>query len=119
MLFCYPLLKLIHQLRLQLAKEKLDRARVEAQLKNQHKESLRQEILHTENLKTLHEQDVEHLQRKITDLLQELKGEKEDHARTKRGLEHLRTHFASLPIERTAGQSGAVVKNQLTKLQYS
>lgn len=112
-------LKEMHQLRLQLDKERLEKTRVEITLKNKHKDSLQQEILHTENLKALHEQDVAYLQKKISELSDELKTEKDDHARSKRGLEHLRKHFASLPIDGATGPAKPVAKDQLTRLKYS
>ncbi|XP_064639110.1 coiled-coil domain-containing protein 160 homolog [Lineus longissimus] len=88
----------IQMLRIDLDRERRERRRKELDLEEQNQASAREQILREERVDLLHEQEVVKLHDQIHKLEEELAKEKQDHATTKRGLDHLRTHFASLPF---------------------
>jgi predicted nucleic acid-binding Zn-ribbon protein len=93
----------IQMLRIDLDHEKHERRRKEFELDEQNQEVAREQILREQKVDLLHEQEVVKLHEKIQKLEEELGKEKSDHVTTKRGLDHLRTHFASLPLGGTGG----------------
>ena len=74
-------------------------------------------MLHEEKFKSEHELALTQLRKRVIDLELALDQEKQDHARSKRGLEHLRTHFASLPYleQDDSKRVNMVVEDQLKK----
>ena len=69
-------------------------------------------------MKVIHDEDIQYLQQTIEELTKELDKEKQDHERTKRGLNHLRQHFSSLPLEGDTASKGLVAEDQLKKWTY-
>lgn len=104
-----------HKLQLHSDKERIERKKVELDLRNQQKDAMRDIETREEHLNILHENDIQYLRNKILEAKEELETEKQDHARTKRGLDHLRTHFANVPLSGDNPGHGAVVKDQLMK----
>ena len=111
-------LKKILELQKEADLERLQREEIETTLTLQSQEALREQILREENLKTLHAEDMRCLQNKISELRELLTKEKKDHERTKKGLYHLRTHFASLPLTEEAATNNVVASDQLKQWTY-
>jgi chromosome segregation ATPase len=111
-------LKDIHELRVATDHERLDRKKAELELQHLTQESLRERRIREENLKMMHDEDIQFLQKTIEELSEELEREKRDHERTKRGLNHLRQHFSSLSIHDEQPAEGLVRDDQLKKWTY-
>ena len=105
-----------HEAKVKLDKERLERKGVEMSLERQTKEAVREQMTKEEKVRSECERKVNAMERKMEEMKQELQEEKKAHARTKKGLEHLRTHFASLPFSGEA--SGMVVEDQLQKWTF-
>ena len=110
-------LKELHDLRIEFDKEKLSKQKLEIDLQAQNKKSQIEANLLEENLKVQHESEVLTLRERIGDLEMEFEKEFQDHARTKRALEHLRVHFSSLPLT-PGGATNMVTQDELTKLDF-
>lgn len=108
----------IHKQQVELDKERLARKRAEMDLESERGESLRAQQLQEAKLQLAHDQETLALQEKMAILDLELKQEREDHERSKRGLDHLRQHFSSLPLAGEYVAAGAVMNDQLTKWTY-
>lgn len=105
----------MHDLRTYANKERLEKVKLEIDATTLQAESEQQMLLCEENLKSAHAHDLEYMQNLVDELTDELKKEKSDHQRTQKGLEHLRTHFASLPLSGERAPPGAVLQNQFQK----
>ena len=113
------LAKETHALQLELDRERIERRRLEILLEDHNAETLKALRLQDSKLRVQHETEVGVLQRKLKELTLELHEERKDHTRTKRGLDHLRTHFSSLPLEESDTTSqGPVVTDQLIEFTY-
>ncbi|XP_013402466.1 leucine zipper putative tumor suppressor 1-like [Lingula anatina] len=85
-------------------------------MENQKQEFLREHRLREENIKLLYENDISDLQRDLVSVTAELEKEKQEHYMTKKGLEHLRKHFSSLPTE--SASSAFISETDVTNLDY-
>ena len=108
----------IHELRVASDRERIDRKKAELELQRQTQEALRERRIHEENLKLMHDEDIQYLQKTLEELGVELDSEKKAHERTKRGLNHLRQHFSSLPMDDQLSPEGLVKDDQLQKWTY-
>lgn len=105
----------MHDLRACANKERLDKAKLEIDTATLHADLEQEMLLREENLKSAHTHDLEYMQNLVDELTRELEKEKLDHQRTRKGLEHLRNHFSSLPLSGEGAPPGAVLQNQLKK----
>lgn len=108
----------IHKLRMEVDKEQLKRKHMEIVMEKQHQEATQELYMHEENLKLHHEQDIEYLKRKIGELQSDLLDERKSHERSKKGLEHLRQHFSSLPMADVDVSGARSEPDQLTNWTY-
>lgn len=108
-------MKEAHEVAVKYNKEKLEKTTVTNNLKQQTAESLQQHMLREDKIKLAYDRETNSLQRKLAETQAELEKERKEHSRTKRGLEHLRTHFASLPF---TGEGEMVVEDQLKSWTY-
>ena len=69
------------------------------------------------NITTKFEIEMNDLKEVIRDLTVELQEEKKLHNASRRGLEHLRKHFSSLPLSDVL-PSGAVTHNQVDRINH-
>ncbi|CAL1542092.1 unnamed protein product [Lymnaea stagnalis] len=81
-----------------LDKERLTRQNLESQLLQAANNALREKALIEKNMATKYEIEICDLQEVVRDLTAELQEERKLHAAAKRGLDHLRKHFSSLPL---------------------
>ena len=105
----------MHDLRTYANKEHLEKAKLEIDTAALHADLEQEMLLREENLKSAHAHDLEYMQNLVDELTRELEKEKSDHQRTRRGLEHLRNHFSSLPMSGEGAPPGAVLQSQLRK----
>ncbi len=115
--------KEVHNLRLELDKERIDRKNVEFDLENQQRDALRQMELREEKLKLLHEGDINFLHNQVEELTRELEEEKKDHQRSLKGLQHLRNHFSGVSfgengVQDSDKKANVVAKDQFKKWSY-
>lgn len=94
-------------------KERLVRKKMQLELKNKNKDMLQEIQLHEDNLRSMHEQDIQIFQRRILHLEDELTKERADHSRNKKGLDVLRTHFASLPYAGESEKKSMITQDEL------
>lgn len=112
-------LKENHKLRVAVDHERISRKKAELELQCHTREALREQKVHEEHLKMMHEEDIQFLQKTVEELTSELEKEKENHERTKRGLNHLQQHFSSLSLDGVDNKVENVVKeDQLKKWTY-
>ena len=111
-------LKELRDTRVLLDSERLEKKRLEIDLQNQNKEVLREWHLREDNLKLLHQEDIGYLRKQNTKISRQLEQEKKDHHRTQKALEHLRLHFANLPLAGEDKPRAVVTSDQLKKWTY-
>lgn len=100
--------KEIQRLRLELDEERLLRLNLETRLERERNMLLGEQRLLEQRFATEHGKRMAEMAEKVEDLSKELKKEMKEHQRTSKGLEHLRMHFASLPMtgENSGTRSG-------------
>lgn len=81
-----------------LDEERLNRQKLESDLHQAKQDLIREATLLERNLKSKYETEISDLQEVVKDLTVELRNERQLHEASKRGLEHLRRHFSSLPL---------------------
>lgn len=89
----------VKKTRIALDKERLLRQKLEAELLEGKQNILREIRLMERNAQSKHEIEVIELNEVIRDLTAELRDERKLHEASKRGLDHLRKHFSSLPLD--------------------
>jgi len=107
-----------HKLQLNSNKDRIARKKLETILTNQEAEVKRGLDLVLGKMKVKHDSEVGLLQKKIMELAQELTEEKKEHERTKKGLDHLRLHFAGVHFGTADEEFGPVTQDQLSSLNY-
>ena len=99
-------------------KERLDRERIEFQLKSLEQQALCEKMAMEQTIKMECQSEISKLHKRINDLSDELEKEKRFHYITKKGLDHLRQHFASLPLSNIVPPN-AVNSDQISKFSYT
>lgn len=99
-------------------KERLDRERIEFQLKSLEQQALCEKMAMEQTIKMECQSEISTLHKRINDLSDELEKEKRFHYITKKGLDHLRQHFASLPLSNIVPPN-AVNSDQISKFSYT
>ncbi|KAK7090330.1 coiled-coil domain-containing protein 160-like isoform X2 [Littorina saxatilis] len=103
--------------RIALDKERMARQQLEIQLQEASQEIAREKMLAEENAKTRYEHHIHRLQEELVKAEYELEGERQLHSQNKRALEHLRNHFASLPL-RDVLPPGVVDRDQVAFIDH-
>ena len=90
--------------------DRIEKKRMELELQ-EHGRTMIETAAHLDaKLRANHERETSLLNRAVVDLKEELEEEKQAHAAARRGLDHLRTHFASQPLDQV------LVPDQLSNL---
>ncbi|CAG5124544.1 unnamed protein product [Candidula unifasciata] len=100
-----------------LEKERLWRQKLEAELLESKHNLLREIQLVERKAQTKREMEVNDLNEVIRDLVVELRDEKKLHDASKRGLQHLRKHFSSLPLQHIIG-ANAVTEDEVQHIDH-
>ena len=106
-------MNLIYEQVLKLDKERLERKKLEQDLSHKDSEAKAEMKLNQDKLEILHQNEVKKLQHVIGKLQESLATEIKEHQRTKKGLDVLRNHFASLPYAGEERRRNMVVDDQL------
>ena len=111
--------KEVQNLKLEQDREKLSRIKIEEDFQEYEDKYARKIDLLKDRLNSRHQVQVDKLRKEIEDLKSELQDERQNHQRSKRALDHLRTHFASTNLEiETSIVPGPVTQDQLPKWTY-
>ncbi|BFZ06769.1 hypothetical protein BsWGS_09808 [Bradybaena similaris] len=100
-----------------LDKERLLRQKLEAELLEGKQNILREIQLVEKNAQSKHEMEVTELNEVIRDLTVELRDERKLHEASKRGLDHLRKHFSSLPLDYIM-RANTVIENEVQHINH-
>ncbi|RUS78880.1 hypothetical protein EGW08_013355 [Elysia chlorotica] len=103
--------------RIALDSERLDHQKLQCDLAEFRRNSEHNQKLVERDIQTRYEIEVNDLQDVVKDLTLELQKEKQQHEATKRGLDHLRLHFSSLPL-REVLPPGAVEADQVGRVDH-
>ena len=106
----------VQEIRLGSDKERMDRTKLELKLESLQREALAEKMAAVESVKLECQGQIMQLEQQIKDLTSELNKERKHHRTTKKGLDHLRNHFASLPMSHIIPSS--VDENQVDTFQY-
>lgn len=96
----------------QLSRERLEKQRAETDLEELSSKLNQEQMVFEERVKAEHASRMTRMDARIGQLEKDLARKREAHARDLRGLQHLRTHFASLPYSESAS-SNLVVEDEL------
>ncbi|KAH9512401.1 hypothetical protein Btru_039413 [Bulinus truncatus] len=102
---------------IELDKERLTRQNLELRLSEADQNLAREKLLVEKNVSAKFEMEVGDLQEVIQDLTLELQAERKLHEASRRGLEHLRNHFSSLPLQNILPPN-AVVKDEVEYISH-
>jgi len=102
---------------LALDKERLLREKLEKDITEVKQNLIRDSALMERNITTKFEIEMNDLNEVIRDLSVELQEERKLHQASRRGLEHLRQHFTSLPLQDVL-PPGAVLANQIDHIDH-
>lgn len=94
--------------------ERIQREQAEASLELQSQEATTDHMMQMENLKSAHKLQMDKMNKKLEEVEDALLQEKRDHERTRKGLEHLQKHFASLSFS----EENMVRKDDLKQWTY-
>ncbi|KAK7484881.1 hypothetical protein BaRGS_00023924 [Batillaria attramentaria] len=111
------MMKETQEMRIALDRERLAREQLEIQLREAGQEVTRERILAEENAKTRYEHRILKLEEELGKTLEELDHEKQLHSMSKKALEHLRNHFASLPLQDVL-PPGVVDRDQVSRISH-
>ncbi|GFN74108.1 hypothetical protein PoB_000061400 [Plakobranchus ocellatus] len=103
--------------RIELDSERLQRQKLECDLANQLQNAERERDLATRDIQTQFEIEINDLQDVVKDLSLELQKEKQQHEASRRGLDHLRLHFSSLPLQDVL-PPGMVAEDQIARIDH-
>ncbi|GFR92152.1 leucine zipper putative tumor suppressor 1-like [Elysia marginata] len=103
--------------RQELDSERLQRQKLECDLTTLQQNAERDRELVMRDVQTRFEIDINDLQDVVKDLTLELQREKQQHEASRRGLDHLRLHFSSLPL-RDVLPPGAVEDDQVKRIDH-
>lgn len=111
------MMKETQEMRITLDRERMAREQLEIQLREAGQEVTRERILAEENAKTKYEHRILRLEEELNKTLDELDQEKQLHTKSKKALEHLRNHFASLPLQDVL-PPGVVDRDQVSRIRH-
>ena len=103
-----------HTAQLQLDQQRMTSHKLQLDVNKQLQEATSKQQLFEDRLVTSQRADTRRLEQRVTELEEQLTSERQAHARSKLALDHLRTHFASLPYtDDVTLRSGMVTDDQL------
>ncbi|XP_059178195.1 uncharacterized protein PF3D7_1120000-like isoform X2 [Physella acuta] len=102
---------------MELDKERLIRNDLEAKLLQAEQNLQREKSLLERNISSKYEAEIKDLQEVVRDLMLELQEERKLYNASKRGLEHLRNHFSSLPLQHILPPNAAL-KNEVEVIDH-
>ena len=108
----------IHQLRLASEREKIWKENECIDKEKQKHEFEHNMHMQEEKMNLIHVQDINKLKRIISEMEEKLAEEVKAHKRTKKGLDHLRLHFSSLPMAGQSTGNTTVLRDQLSQFTY-
>lgn len=111
------MVKEVHELRVQRDKDRMDKGRLELKLESVRSASASEMLAAEESVKVQCQQEIVELEKRVAELTADLANERRVHSGTKRGLDHLRQHFASLPLSNIVPPN-SVRTDQVSKFQY-
>lgn len=100
-----------------LDSERLQRQKLECDLAQLQQNAERSKELAMRDVQTGFEIEINDLQDVVKDLTLELQKEKQQHEASRRGLNHLRLHFSSLPLQEVLSP-GMVEENQVGRIDH-
>lgn len=103
----------IHEQNVALDKERIERKKLEQDLRNKDSDVVSKLKLQEDKLDIIHQTEVKKLKGMIKKLQDALAGEIKEHDRTKKGLEVLRNHFTSLPYAGEEERKHMVCEDEL------
>lgn len=112
------LVKENQELKITADKERLDRKRIECQYKSSEQQAVCEKMAMEQTIKMECQSEIATLHKRINDMADELEKERKLHYTTKKGLDHLRQHFASLPLSNIIPPN-AVKSDQISKFSYT
>lgn len=92
------MMKETQEMRVALDRERMAREQLEVKLQEARQEATREKKLAEDSAKIQYEQHILRLEEEIRKMQEELDAERQLHTKNKKALDHLRTHFASLPL---------------------
>ncbi|XP_061183318.1 major antigen-like [Saccostrea echinata] len=111
------MVKDVHELRLTADKERMEKNAIQLKLETIQHQIASEKIALEESIKIQCRDQIANLEKNVIDLTKELNKEIKAHKTTKRGLDHLRNHFASLPLSHIVPPN-AVSSDQISQFQY-
>jgi chromosome segregation ATPase len=111
------MVKDVHELRLTADRERMEKNSIQLQLESIQHQTASEKIALEEKIKIQCRDQVANLEKNVMDLTKELNKEIKAHKTTKRGLDHLRNHFASLPLSHIVPPN-SVSSDQISQFQY-
>lgn len=111
------MVKDVHELRIAADKERMEKNSLQLKLESIQHQTASEKIALEESIKIQCRDQIANLEKNVMDLTKELNKEIKAHKTTKRGLDHLRNHFASLPLSHIIPPN-AVNSDQISEFQY-
>ncbi|XP_060080358.1 myosin-4-like isoform X2 [Ylistrum balloti] len=111
------MVKEVHELRVQRDKDRMDKGRLELNLESVQNAAESEKLAAEESVKIQCQIEIMELQKRVAELTADLANERRVHGVTKRGLDHLRQHFASLPLSNIIPPN-SVRTDQVSKFKY-
>ncbi|XP_048747603.2 uncharacterized protein LOC125659853 [Ostrea edulis] len=111
------MVKDVHELRLAADRERMEKNSIQLKLESVQHQTASEKIALEEAIKIQCRDQVANLEKNVMDLTKELNKEIKAHKTTKRGLDHLRNHFASLPLSHIVPPN-SVSSDQISQFQY-
>ena len=111
------MVKEVHELRVQRDKDRMEKSALDLKLQSAENHIQSEKMAIADKVKLKYQTEIVKLQKTIDTLTAELIQEKKTHNATKRGLNHLRQHFASLPVAQIVPPN-SVCKDQVSNFQY-
>ncbi|XP_069104755.1 coiled-coil domain-containing protein 160 homolog [Argopecten irradians] len=111
------MVKEVHELRVQRDKDRMEKGRLELNLESVQNAAESEKLAAGESVKVQCQLEIMELEKRVAELTADLANERRVHGVTKRGLDHLRQHFASLPLSNIVPPN-SVRADQVAKFQY-
>ncbi|KAK3096178.1 hypothetical protein FSP39_024085 [Pinctada imbricata] len=107
----------VQEIRINSDKDRMDKTRLEVKLESLQREATSQQMAAIDSVKLQCQGEIMKLNEQIKDLTTELNKERKLHRTTKKGLDHLRNHFASLPMSHILPPN-SVRQDEIDEFQY-
>ncbi|XP_033760501.1 myosin-8-like isoform X2 [Pecten maximus] len=111
------MVKEVHELRVQRDKDRMEKGRLELNLESVQNAAESEKLAAGESVKVQCQMEIMELEKRVAELTADLANERRVHGITKRGLDHLRQHFASLPLSNIVPPN-SVRSDQVSRFQY-